>query len=102
MTKRQGEGLPEFFRSLLWSYRFEDMERQPHKNVIVLQAINYGTLAHWRWIVRTYTKVEVRRILVTIPASSLRRHVRKLVSILFDITEAEFNHAPRGTNSKQR
>lgn len=69
-----------------------------HQQLLIIQAINYGTLAHWRWICHTYGKDEVRRVLQEIPVSTIRAHVRKLVSLMFGIAESQFNHASRGTH----
>lgn len=90
--------LPEFFRPLMWSYQFEKIDPQNHKKLIITQAINYGALAHWRWIVGTYGKEEVRHILQEVPVTSLRRHVIRLVSLLFKISAKEFNYASRGSH----
>lgn len=91
--------LPEIFRPILWSYRFEDVDIEKHKNTIIIQAINYGTLEHLRWIVRAYSEQEVREVLQQVPVTSIRSHVRKLVSLLFGFDDQEFNYAQRGTDN---
>lgn len=96
---KKPEKLPESFRSLLWSDRFEDIHPTEHRQIILVQAINYGTLAHWRWLIGHYGLEEIRRLLVTIPITTIRPHVRKLVGIIFQISEHEFNHAPRGSHT---
>jgi uncharacterized protein DUF6922 len=42
----QNSTLPETFRPLLWSYDFSRIDPLKHKKTIILQALNYGTLAH--------------------------------------------------------
>lgn len=86
------------FRSILWSYQLDEVDLELHKHIIIVQAINYGTLDHWRWIAETYGKETVRRVLREIPVTSIRGHVRKLVMLLFDINEDQFNYASRGTD----
>ena len=90
--------LPEIFRPLLWSYRFEDIDPDVHKREVIVSAINYGDLAHWRWIVGRYGAEEVRQVLTTIPVTEIRYHVRRLVSALLGISEHEFKHTPRGAH----
>ena len=95
---KRKEKLPENFRPLMWSYKFEDIDPEQHKREIIVNAINYGDLVHWRWLVAYYGLNSVRHVLTTIPATEIRRHVRRLVSLLFGISENEFNHAPRGAH----
>ena len=52
--------LPEIFRPLLWSYQFDQINPEEDLETIVLQAINYGTLAHWRWLAQRYGEDGIR------------------------------------------
>jgi len=56
----------------MWSYDFDRLDPEKDKNVLVIQAINYGTLREWRWLVETYGGGAVRDVLRTVPAASLR------------------------------
>lgn len=95
----QTQKLPESFRSLLWSYRFEDIDPSKHRHIILVQAINYGTLSHWRWLTKHYGLGEVRRLLTTTPITAIRPHAKKLAGLIFQISDHEFNHAPRGSHT---
>jgi hypothetical protein len=87
--------VPETFRPLLWSYDFDRIDQVKHKKTIIVQTINYGTLAQWRWLADTYGRSSVRDVLGTIPATEIRSRARRLASLMFDIDH--FNYAPRGT-----
>ena len=89
--------LPRFFEPLLWSYHFSKIDPEKDKKVIIVNAMNYGDLAHWHWLVSFYGKETVRKVLTGIVTTELRPSVRRLVSLLFSIEN--FNHAPRGTFS---
>ena len=52
--------LPETFRPLLWSYDFSRIDPLRHKKTIIVQALNYGTLAQWRWLVESYGRDGIR------------------------------------------
>lgn len=91
-------GLPEAFRTLMWSYKFERVDPAEHRHEIIVNVINYGDLVHWRWIVAHYGLNSVRHELTTMPITEIRQHVRRLVSLLFGISEDEFKHASRGTH----
>jgi len=77
--------LTETFRSLLWSYGFSRIDPVKHKSTIVLQTINYGTLAQWRWLVQNYGHEGVREARSTIPASAIRPRARQLAALMFGI-----------------
>lgn len=89
-------GLPEMFRPLLWSYRFEDIDPAQQEREIIINAINYGDLKHWHWLVSHYGLPKVRAVLTSVPATEIRNHVRRLVCLLFGISEHDLRYAPRG------
>jgi hypothetical protein len=86
------------FRPLLWSYDFERIDVIRHQKTLIVQAINYGTLAHWRWLRETYGRERVREVLETVPAAALRPPARRLAALMFGVEH--FNYAPRGVNSR--
>ena len=90
------DGIPETFRPILWSYDFDRIDPLKHRKTIIVQTINYGTLAQWHWLTDTYGRARVREVLGTIPATEIRSRARRLASLMFDIDR--FNYAPRGTH----
>jgi len=91
-----GTSLPESFRPLLWSYDFLKLDVERDKKTIIIQAINYGELKHWSWIVKQYGRDTIKEILTSIPASEIKSRTRELVSIIFSISD--FNYASRSTH----
>lgn len=87
---------PEMFRPLLWSFRWEDIDIQEDKEDIILNAINEGTLDHWRFLIRTYGKPIIREVLSRHPASEFHPESRKLAQVIFSIPA--FSHARRSTH----
>jgi hypothetical protein len=92
----QNGTLPETFRPLLWSYDFARIDPLKHKKTIIVQALNYGTLAHWRWLVQSYGREGVRDVLTHVPASEIKPRSLHLASLVFGVER--FNYAPRGTH----
>ena len=88
--------LPLYFRSILWSYNFFMLDPDRDKVIIIINAINYGGLRHWRWISDFYGKSEVANILRCIPKSEIRDRAIRLTSLLFGVST--WNHAPRSFN----
>lgn len=88
--------LPESFKPLLWSYDISRLDAGRDKNRIVINTINYGDLSHWRWLVKTYSVEEVKRIVETTLASEFRPGALKLISLLLGISK--HNDAYRGAD----
>jgi hypothetical protein len=88
--------LPNTFRPLLWSYDFSRIDPLRHKKTIIVQALNYGTLAQWRWLVESYGRAGVQEVVASIPASEIRPRSLRLASLLLGVER--FNNAPRGTH----
>lgn len=85
------DSLPASFRPLLWSWRWKDIDIQKDREEIIVSAVNEGSLDHWRWIIRTYGKDEIKKILERRLASEFHPESRNLAKILFSVSE--FRHA---------
>lgn len=88
--------LPDYFKPILWSYDLNKLDPEKNKKTVIVNAINYGDLKHWRWILENYGKEAVREVLAKTRVSEMRPGARRLASIIFDTNQ--FNYAPRGTN----
>ena len=93
-TNTLNEHLPEQFRSLFWSYRFEDLDPRKDKKTVIVQLMNYGTLTHWRWLAYAYGTTEIRGVLESIPETEINPRTRPLASLFFSISN--WRHAYRG------
>ena len=91
--------LPDFFKSLLWSYDFSRVDSEQNKQVIIVNTINYGDLRHWQWIARRYGREVIAKTVAELPAGALRPRARKLSALLFGIDS--FNDAPRSAHRAQ-
>lgn len=92
---KTGRKLPEFFRPLFWSYDFNSLDLEKNKKTIIIAAINYGDLGHWRWVKDYYGKTAVAGILSGISASELKPRAGRLAEILFQI---KLNYASRSAH----
>ena len=88
--------LPISFRPLLWSWRWRDIDVQRDREEIIVSAINEGSLDHWRWIIKTYGKSEIKKILEKRLVSEFHPESRNLAKILFSLSK--FRHARRSTH----
>ena len=90
--------MPDYFRPILWSFDFFQINPDHDKKTIIVNSINYGNLKHWQWINEFYGKAFVRNVLMNTVPGEIRQHVKTLVSIIFNIKN--FNNAPRGIRRK--
>jgi hypothetical protein len=88
--------LPETFRPLLWSYDFSKIDPAKDRKTIIVQAINYGTLSQWRWLVERYGREGIRDTLSGTQETEIKPYSRRLASLAFGVEH--FNYAPRGTH----
>ena len=93
VKKNKQNKLPLFFKPILWSYDFDSIDIEKNKKVIIINAINYGDLKHWRWLIKSYGKENVKEILMKVPFTEIRLRIVPLVSIMFSIDK--FNYALR-------
>jgi len=96
MEKVENAQIPDYFKPLFWSYNFSKLDLVKDKKTIIIQAINYGDLKHWKWLVDKYGQEEIRSILQIVPATEIRDRVKNLITIMFNISN--FNYAPRSSN----
>lgn len=85
--------VPEMFRPLLWWVKWENVDADKDKEDIVVSAVNEGTLDHWRWLIQTYGKETVRKILESRLASEFHSESRNLAKVIFSVSH--FRHARR-------
>lgn len=77
--------LPEMFRPLLWGLKWDALDVWEDREDIILAALNYGELEHLRWIIETYGKNEIRRVLVRRLETEIYPESRNLARVLFSV-----------------
>jgi hypothetical protein len=87
------EKLPDFFKPLMWSGG-KNIDIHKDKADIIMNAINYGTLDHWRWLIKTYGREEIRRVLKKRLVTEFNPESKNLAKMIFRIPG--FKHARTG------
>ena len=54
--------LPQFIKSVLWSYDIKTVSLERDKRIIITQCLNYGTLGSIKWLFRTYGEAEIKKV----------------------------------------
>jgi len=84
------------FRPFLWWAKWEDIDIKEDKEDIIVSAINEGTLDHWRWLINTYGKETIRKVLEKRLATEFHPESRSLAKLIFSISN--FQHARKGVH----
>lgn len=76
---------PLFFKPILWFLRWDKINIKADKEDIIVNTINEGSLTHWRWIVKTYGKNVIRKVLKKRLISEFHPESINLARVLFNI-----------------
>lgn len=76
---------PASFRPLLWSLKWDKVDVEEDKEDIIMSAVNEGTLDQWRWIIKTYGKETIQRVLKRRLDSEIHPESRNLARVLFSL-----------------
>jgi len=92
--------LPKNFKSLFWGYDFNTIDPVQDKRIIIANALNYGNLKQWRWLIKLYGKAGLKQAIQLTPKSEFRKQVLKLIQLLFNIDK--FQYASRSAQIKAK
>lgn len=93
------ETIPKYFESVLWSHDISAIDPEQSPNLLITQAINYGDLRHWRWIVERYGAEAIKRIITSLPTTALRPGARALAEVVFSIPSTHGTITSRGSHA---
>lgn len=83
-------GVPYSFKSLLWSFRFDAIDPEKDKEDIIVNTVNDGTLAHWRWIVERYGRETIRQVLARRLATEFHPESLNLARAIFGLSSVRY------------
>lgn len=83
-------GVPYSFKPLLWSFRFDDIEPEADKEDIIVNTVNDGALAHWRWIIDRYGRETIRQVLARRLATEFHPESLNLAKIIFGVSSLRY------------
>lgn len=83
--------IPRSFKPLLWSLRWNALDREKDKEDIIVNTINEGSLDQWCWIIETYGKDTIRSVLEKRLETEFHPESRNLAKLIFSVSH--FRHA---------
>ena len=78
---------PAIFKPLLWSLKWDAVDIQEDKEDIIINAVNEGTLAHWHWLIETYGKETIQRVLERHLESEFHLESLNLAKVIFSLPQ---------------
>lgn len=96
--------LPRFLQPYLWSYDIAELDLQEHKNLIITQVLNYGSLRAVRWLFKKYSEEEIKEVLKHPRRGVWERRSLNYWSKILDveINLEEFEFAVRDLNPRPK
>ncbi len=74
------------FKPLLWGLKWKDLDVWKDREDIILAALNYGKMKNLRWIIDTYGKDEIKKILSRRLETEIYPESRNLAKVLFAVS----------------
>ena len=59
MNKKKIKNFPQFLRPFLWSYDLSRLDAEKHKNIIIKNILDFGTVQATNWLKENYSKSEI-------------------------------------------
>lgn len=82
--------VPQWFQKLYWWGYASALDLEEHKRTIIVQIVNYGSWAQWKWMARVYGRIRLKKIISEIPVSEFRPSALKLISLLLGIKKMQY------------
>lgn len=60
MSKKKTKDIPQFLQPFLWSYDLSRLDIERHKNIIIKNILDFGTVQTTDWMKKNYSKNEIR------------------------------------------
>lgn len=80
----------KWFQKFYWWGDVSKLDAQRDKKTIIVQLVNYGGWNQWKWLVETYKREGLKKIIREIPASEFRAGALKLISLLLGIKHLKY------------
>jgi hypothetical protein len=77
--------LPEFLKTFFWSYKFQSLDKDKDKSLIIFNVLNFGDKASWDWLLKSYSKEEIKEAIKISLATEWFKTSLNLWQNMFDV-----------------
>jgi hypothetical protein len=90
MNSGKTNKLPESLRPLLWGLKWDKLNLEDDKEDIIINVVNGGRMADWKWLRSVYGKETVQRVLQGRLLSEFYPESRNLAKIFFGVNSFRY------------
>ena len=81
--------MPQFLQPFLWSYDLSQLDIEKHKNVIIKNILDFGTVEATDWLKKNYIKKEIREAIKLSIKSDWSKKSINLWSFIYNVKAKE-------------
>ena len=61
MNKKKDKNIPQFLQPFLWSSDLSQLDTEKHKNIIIKNILDFGTVQATDWLKKNYSRNEIKK-----------------------------------------
>ena len=85
MSKKKTKNIPQFLRPFLWSYDLSRLDMEKHKNIIIKNILDFGTVQATDWLKENYSKDEIKKAIALSIQSDWSKKSINLWSFVYNV-----------------
>jgi len=85
MNNEYTKEIPQFLKPFLWSYDLSRLDMEKHKNIIIKNILDLGTVQATDWMKENYTESDVKEAIKLSIRSDWSKKSISLWSFIYDV-----------------
>lgn len=87
--RQSNQKLPSLLKPFLWSYDLDKIDKEKHKNIIIKNILDIGTKEAIDWMIKNYTKNEIKMAIRLSTRLSWSKKSINLWSLIYKVSPKE-------------
>jgi len=85
MSDEYAKEIPQFLKPFLWSYDLSRLDIEKHKNIIIKNILDLGTVQATDWMKKNYTESDIKEAIRLSIRSDWSKKSINLWSFIYDV-----------------
>ncbi len=86
-------GVPSFLQPFLWSYDLSRLDLEKHKNIIIKNILDFGTVQATDWLKENYTTEEIKKTIQDSYSSDWSKKSLNFWSLIYGVAPKKKSRA---------